>query len=187
MITLPPPHRCPLPELASISADLAARESVSLLSHIVRDKHLLDPRLLESLGTPEGKNPYVAARWHGEDDSYALQLFVWPAGAASQIHDHSCWGAITAASGTLLEERYYRLDDGTQDNKAHLKLDWKKALSTGEDVSTLMPYDGGIHRVSNPTLRTVLSLHLYGPSGSIDGRDYDPLYDYVCDRLLGDE
>jgi hypothetical protein len=40
--------------------------------------------------------------------------------------------------------------------------------------------------VSNPGHNTVLSLHLYGPPGAIDGRDYDPRRDYVCDRLVGD-
>lgn len=30
---------------------------------------------------------------------------------------------------------------------------------------------------------TAISLHLYGPRvGEIDGRDYDPSRDYVCDR-----
>lgn len=187
MITLPAPHQVELPELASLSPDLAVREVVPLLSHMVREKKLLDPRLLGLLERPAGKKgPWVAARWRGEDDSFALQLFVWPARAASAIHDHSCWGAICAASGTLVEERYLRLDDGSQANQARLKMDWKRALQTGNPASTLMPYDGGIHRVSNPGDRTVLSLHLYGPSGPIDGRDYDPRYDYVCDRLVGD-
>ena len=31
-------------------------------------------------------------------------------------------------------------------------------------------------------------MHLYGPRlGEIDGRDYDPLRDYVCDRPHGEE
>ena len=186
MITLPAPHKAELPELATLPADLAVREVAPLLSHLVGDKKLLDSRLLRILEQPYGKDPWVAARWRGDDDSFALQLFVWPARAASAIHDHSCWGAICAASGTLAEERYRRLDDGSQANQARLKLDWQHAMQPGDPTSTLMPYDGGIHRVSNPSNRTVLSLHLYGPSGPIDGRDYDPRFDYVCDRLLGD-
>ncbi|HVF99114.1 MAG TPA: cysteine dioxygenase family protein [Chloroflexia bacterium] len=186
MITLPTPHKVDLPELAALPADMAVREVASLLPHLVRDKQLLGSRLLGLLERPHGVDPWVAARWRGEDDSYALQLFVWPAHAASAIHDHSCWGAICAASGTLLETRYRRLDDGSQANQARLKMDWQRALQTGDLASTLMPYDGGIHRVCNPGDRTVLSIHLYGPSGPIDGRDYDPRYDYVCDRLVGD-
>jgi hypothetical protein len=51
------------------------------------------------------------------------------------------------------------------------------------DVSTLRPYAGGIHRVANPTAAATYSVHLYGPRlGLLDGRDYDPDRDYVCDR-----
>ncbi|MDQ3705470.1 MAG: hypothetical protein M3437_09670 [Chloroflexota bacterium] len=124
MVTLPAPHKAELPELATLPAEVAVREVVPLLSHLVRDKKLLDSRLLRLLEQSQGKDPWIAARWRGDDDSFALQLFVWPARAASAIHDHSCWGAICAASGTLLEERYRRLDDGSQANQAHLKLDW---------------------------------------------------------------
>ena len=40
-----------------------------------------------------------------------------------------------------------------------------------------------IHRVGNPGEGMAISVHLYGPRlGEIDGRDYDPSRDYVCDR-----
>jgi hypothetical protein len=51
-------------------------------------------------------------------------------------------------------------------------------------VSTVLPYERGIHRVGNPTEAPAISVHLYGPRlGEIDGRDYDPSQNYVCDRL----
>jgi hypothetical protein len=47
----------------------------------------------------------------------------------------------------------------------------------------VLPYEGGIHRVGNSTGEPAISLHLYGPRlDEIDGRDYDPSQDYVCDR-----
>jgi hypothetical protein len=53
----------------------------------------------------------------------------------------------------------------------------------GDGVTTVLPYDGGIHRVGNLTDEPAISAHLYGPRmGGIDGRDYDPTRDYVCDR-----
>jgi hypothetical protein len=46
------------------------------------------------------------------------------------------------------------------------------------------PYAGGIHRIANPGPRPAISVHLYGPRmGALDGRDYDPSRDYVCDRF----
>ena len=48
----------------------------------------------------------------------------------------------------------------------------------------MLPYDGGIHRASNPNEDTAISVHLYGPRiGEVDGRDYEPTSDSVCNRL----
>jgi hypothetical protein len=48
----------------------------------------------------------------------------------------------------------------------------------------VLPYDEGIHRVGNPGAKTAISVHLYGPRlGEVDGRDYEPSRDYVCDRV----
>jgi hypothetical protein len=178
-----------LEDICHLPAQLAVREVVSVLSHLAKERPFADPYLLLSTNPAERRNPrdpYIAYRREGTDNSYALQLFVWPAGAASQIHDHSCWGAISCISGSLMEKRYDRIDDASKPNQAHLKRAWQRVWKSGEGISTLLPYDGGIHQVSNPTNATVLSLHIYGPMGAIDGRDYDPLRDYVCDRLVGD-
>jgi hypothetical protein len=56
--------------------------------------------------------------------------------------------------------------------------------SKEDGASSVLPGDGGIHRVGNPCDRTAISVHLYGPRlEQIDGRDYDPSRDYVCDRM----
>ena len=47
----------------------------------------------------------------------------------------------------------------------------------GGGIPTLLPHDGDIHRVGNPADRPAISLHLHGPLGRIDGRDYDPRRD----------
>jgi hypothetical protein len=87
---------------------------------------------------------------------------------------------------TVLEERYERLDDGSQLNHARLKNFWQLAWDTEDGASSVPPYDRGIHRMGNPGNRTAISVHLYGPRiGGLDGRDYDPSRDYVCDRFEG--
>jgi len=85
--------------------------------------------------------------------------------------------------GSVLEERYERADDGSLPDHARLKklrrLEWRRERG----ISTVLPYEGGIHRVGNPTTVPAVSVHLYGPRlGEIDGRNYDPSQDYVCDR-----
>lgn len=60
---------------------------------------------------------------------------------------------------------------------------WEQAWREGDETSTVLPYEGGIHRIGNPGEKTAISVHLYGPRVSdIDGRDYDPSREYVCDR-----
>ena len=83
----------------------------------------------------------------------------------------------------MLEERYERLDDGSVPDHARLNELWRVEWGREDGISTILPYEGGIHRIGNPTEQPAVSVHLYGPRlGEIDGRDYDPLRDYVCDR-----
>jgi hypothetical protein len=126
----------------------------------------------------------VAYSCNGQDESYSLQVFVWPSGTRTQIHDHTSWGAYLCVVGSLLEERYERLDDGLLDGHARLKKVWQLRWEREDGVSTVLPYDEGIHRVGNPGVGLAISVHLYGPQvGEIDGRDYDRSRDYVCDRV----
>jgi hypothetical protein len=86
--------------------------------------------------------------------------------------------------GSVLEERYERADDGSLSDYARLKKLWRLKWSREDGISTMLPYERGIHRVGNPTEAPAISVHLYGPRlGGIDGRDYDPSQNYVCDRL----
>ena len=83
----------------------------------------------------------------------------------------------------MLEVRYERLDNGSVPYHAHLKELWRVAWGREDGISTILPYERGIHRVGNPNEEPAISVHLYGPRlGEIDGRDYDPSRDYVCDR-----
>ena len=52
--------------------------------------------------------------------------------------------------GSVLEERYERLDDGSQLNHARLKKVWQLSWSPEDEVSSVLLYDEGIHRVGNP-------------------------------------
>jgi predicted metal-dependent enzyme (double-stranded beta helix superfamily) len=118
----------------------------------------------------------------GRPGGCTLQLFVWPRGARTTIHDHSSWGLYACLDGALGEDRYARLDDEAQSGVAHLRREWQTIWTPGQR-SALAPYAGGIHRVYNAGLRPAVSLHLYGPPlSAIDGRDYDARSSVVCDR-----
>lgn len=175
-------HEDDLDHLMRLSPDLAVRELVPVLTHIA---HAVGPRMLTRIplhmGDPSAA-PFVALDRRGRTAAYALQLFVWPPHATTAIHDHSCWGAFYTVGGALHETRYVRLDDETKLNQAHIRTTWHRAWERDAGVSTLLPYAGGIHRVNNPSDTYAFSVHLYGPPEAVDGRDYDPRRDYVCDR-----
>ena len=133
-------------------------------------------------GTTESSTKKVSGSM-GNVTSHSLQVFVWPPSTETKIHDHSSWGVYCCAVGSVLEERYERLDDGSRPDHARLKKIWQLSWSTEDGASNVLPHDGGIHRVGNPSDGLAISVHLYGSRvGVVDGRDYDLSCDYVCDR-----
>ena len=184
MTTLLTPDTIQLQKTSELPTELALRQAATFLSQLVKDSDFLESLILPLLEEARGRGDwYVAYRHDSEDSSHSLQVFVWPPGTGTKIHDHSSWGAYCCAIGSVFEERYERLDDGSRPDHARLKKVWQLSWSSEEGASTVLPGDGGIHRVGNPDESTAISVHLYGPKiGEVDGRDYDPSRDYVCDR-----
>jgi predicted metal-dependent enzyme (double-stranded beta helix superfamily) len=170
--------------LPVLSEGITLHEAASFLTRSVTDPEFLEARispLLERAKQNEGW--YVASRHDAPDGSYSLQVFVWPSGSWTRVHDHSSWGALCCAVGSVVEERYERLDDSSVADHARLRMIWRQEWRRGDGASTVLPYDGGIHRIGNSGESPAISIHLYGPQmGAVDGRDYDPSREYVCDR-----
>jgi predicted metal-dependent enzyme (double-stranded beta helix superfamily) len=161
---------------------LTIQEGVTLLDRLAKEPAFL--AWLLPLLERESESWYVVHSRDALDVSYSLQVFVWPPGSRTRIHDHSSWGVYRCALGTIFEERYERLDDGSQRGRARLRKIWEQAWREDDGPSTVLPLEGGIHRIGNPGQDSAISVHLYGPRmRNIDGRDYDPSHDYVCDRL----
>jgi hypothetical protein len=165
--------------------NLTLQSAAESLTALLNDRSFLQTEVMPLLELGERADNVVVGKQFGTQTSgAAMQIFVWPAGVSSSIHDHVSWGAIGAAVGTLVEERFDRLDEGAQLDVARLRPRWDRTWRRGAGVSTLLPYAGGIHRITNPTNRTAISVHIYGPrAGTLDGRDYDPTRDFVCDRI----
>jgi predicted metal-dependent enzyme (double-stranded beta helix superfamily) len=184
MTTTFTPDTDELRKIAELPTESALRRAARFLARLVKDPDFVRSQILPSLEEArDSEDWYVARRYEAEDGSYSLQVFVWPAGTGTNIHDHSSWGAYCCAAGTMLEERYERLDDGSRAGHARLKKVWQLWWSPEDGASTVQPGEGGIHRVGNPQDETAISVHLYGPRvGEADGRDYDPSRDHVSDR-----
>jgi predicted metal-dependent enzyme (double-stranded beta helix superfamily) len=165
--------------------ELAFEEAGAFLAHITHDPSFVIAQVLPPLArvTP-AREPYIPVSYGAQETSTCMQVFVWPAGATTPIHDHTSWGAYHCVVGSLQEERYERLDDGDQPSTARLRRMWQRSWRREDGASMVLPYEKGIHRVANPGSRPAISVHLYGPRmGILDGRDYDPARDFVCDRL----
>lgn len=178
------PHTDELLRISGLTTELALPRAATFLARLVKDPDFAASRILPCLEEAKGSEDwYVARRYDGEDGAYSLKVFLWPPGTGTKIHDHSSWGAYACAWGAVLEERYERLDDGSRLDHARLNKVWQLTWSPNDGASTVLPGDGGIHRVGNPGDGVAISVHLYGPRmGTIDGRDYNPSRDYVCDR-----
>ena len=170
------------PSANLLPTEVALRRAVSALSDLAEDTDFLASHVLP-LMEKQAEDWYVAHREDSPDGSTSLQVFVWPPGSATEIHDHSSWGTFRCVVGSIREERYERTDDGSTPDHACLTKAWQLQWRKEDGTSTVLPYEGGIHRVGNTTARLSISVHLYGPRlGEIDGRDYDLSRDYVCDR-----
>lgn len=184
MITTLAPSADRLRRISESLTKSALPQAAHFLARLVKDPGFLQNEILPLLEEAEAsENWYVARCYDDEEGFYSLQIFVWPPGSRTRVHDHSSWGAYCCAAGTVLEERYARLDDGSVSGHARLEKVWQLSWSSADGASTVQPGDEGIHGVGNPGSEVAISVHLYGPrTGGVDGRDYDPSRDYVCDR-----
>ena len=174
-----------LKSISELPTELALQQAAPFLVRLVKDPAFFEGEIRPLLKDARGavSEWYVAHSYGGKDHSYSLQVFIWPPGTETKIHDHTSWGVYCCAVGSVLEERYERLDDGSRLDHARLRKIRQRKWSIEDGASSVLPHDGGIHRVGNPGDDAAISVHLYGPRvGEVDGRDYDLSCDYVCDR-----
>jgi predicted metal-dependent enzyme (double-stranded beta helix superfamily) len=90
------------------------------------------------------------------EGDFVITAITWLPGQVSPVHGHQVWCAFGIAEGELTEE-HFRPSDGKLD------LVTSHVLRPGE-VAERDLYGEAIHRVSNRSARTLVSLHLYGVS-----------------------
>jgi predicted metal-dependent enzyme (double-stranded beta helix superfamily) len=184
-MTVPAVDTNHLQSISELPTEPALRQAAPFIANLVKDLAFFEGEIRPLLEETRGAvgDWYVAHSYGDKDHTYSLRVFVWPPSTETKIHDHSSWGVYCCAVGSVLEERYERLDDGSRLDHARLKKIRQRMWSREDGASSVLPHDGGIHRVANPGDDVAISVHLYGPRlGEVDGRDYDLSCDYVCDR-----
>jgi predicted metal-dependent enzyme (double-stranded beta helix superfamily) len=147
-----------LQKFFALPTDLALQQAAPFLANLVKDPAFVEFEILPLLQDASGieEDWYVARSYEGKDHSFSLQVFVWPPSTETKIHDHSSWGVYCCAVGSVLEERYERVDDGSRPDHARLRKIWQLSWSSEDGASSVLPHDGGIHRVRNPGNETAI-------------------------------
>ena len=91
--------------LSRLPTELALQRAARYLAWLVEDPAFFEAEIGPLLdGTGETRAEwYVANEYGGGDRSFSLQVFVWPPGTETRIHDHSSWGVYCCAVGSVLE------------------------------------------------------------------------------------
>ncbi len=115
------------------------------------------------------------ALYRADDGRLCLFSLVVPAGASTPVHDHLAWGIVGVYRGRQDETIYERLDDGSEDGKAQLRLTTKRTLEVGE-FYPLMPPAEDIHFVETVSDGPSVSIHLLANDTACVWRHkFDPL------------
>ncbi|WP_418789213.1 cysteine dioxygenase [Paraburkholderia pallida] len=121
---------------------------------------LADPDLVTAAQREGSAEKYrrhlIAADPHGR---YAIASLVWQPGHASPIHAHQTWCGYAVLEGTLTET-LYRWDEarsGADTVRSHPRA--PGAISFGASGRA------NIHRLSNDSAASCVSLHVYGVAG----------------------
>jgi predicted metal-dependent enzyme (double-stranded beta helix superfamily) len=93
---------------------------------------------------------------------------VWRPGQRTPIHDHVTWCVVGVLRGAEHEQLYALHDDG-------LVLAGENVSGTGEVCGFAPP--GDIHRVTNTSDVTAISLHVYGTDITRVGSSVRRLYE----------
>ena len=92
MTTSLTPDTIQLRKISGLPTELALRRAASFLSRLVKDPDFVGSLILPFLEEAiHGEDWYVARRHDAEDGSYSLQVFVWPPGTGTKIHDHASY------------------------------------------------------------------------------------------------
>lgn len=109
------------------------------------------------------------------DGAFSIVVVVWQPGQTTPIHDHVSWCVVGVYEGEE-EEVGYRLyeDDGGQ-----FLVEHDVELARPGQVTTLLPPEEDIHRVTNAGSDKAISIHVYGADigrlGSSINRVFDDL------------
>jgi 3-mercaptopropionate dioxygenase len=79
------------------------------------------------------------ALYRADDGSLCLFSLVVPAGASTPVHDHLAWGLVGVYCGAQQDTTYQRLDDGSDPDRASLRVASQLIVARGDFYALLPP------------------------------------------------
>jgi len=138
-----------LADLARAAQDMPAEDVAPVLARALKKKDWLRPE--HRVGDPTRYMRHVL--YVDPRDRFVMTAITWLPGQVSPVHGHQVWCAFGVAEGELTEERF----------TGKLEPLETRIYRPGEVAER--DFDcKAIHRVSNRSRGTIVSLHLYGVS-----------------------
>jgi predicted metal-dependent enzyme (double-stranded beta helix superfamily) len=92
------------------------------------------------------------------DGGFSIVVVVWQPGQTTPIHDHVSWCVVGVYEGEE-EEIGYRL---YEDDGGRFLVEHEVEVARPGQVTTLLPPEEDIHRVTNAGTGKAISIHVYG-------------------------
>jgi len=102
---------------------------------------LLELEDLFTLGSKRAANHIDNSKFLYYDGTMHMTLDEFPKGKFVPPHDHGVWEAIVVCTGRLKHTLYERIDDGSVERKAQLKIAEEVELTPGEITMVVPPSD----------------------------------------------
>ena len=132
----------------------AQREVVPILNRLAQERNLLD------IGLPRDGNHVSKSSWLYYDGEIGILTAKCPHEVGVPIHNHGTWEVVGVYKGELEYRLYNRLDDGSRDGYAELKLVEDGVIRAGEfSVCPLPPHDIHGFRARNDDTSMIAVLH----------------------------
>jgi len=139
-----------LAPLAQAAKEMPRRDIAPVLRLALANKSWLRPE--HRVGDPNGYMRHLL--YVDPGNQFVITAITWLPGQVSPVHGHQVWCAFGIAEGELTEERF---------SESHGKLSYLKTTVYGTGDLAEQDLDcKAIHRVSNRSRGTIVSLHLYG-------------------------
>jgi predicted metal-dependent enzyme (double-stranded beta helix superfamily) len=97
--------------------------------------------------------------YRSTSNNFVIQLFTWEGNSTTPIHDHFTWGLMGIYYNKLkvVEYSLKKINNNTYDLN-----ETNTYIATEGDICYVLPPNEEIHKISNPTNKLSISIHIYG-------------------------